>query len=186
MINQLPGSERQGTKVPGMVRICGWLLTLESIMFFLLGVYHYQLNNGPTLFSRLFARWIRGDTPFSYDEIYRFSVDLINSAASAQLLTALIESAVLFVLTILALWAAIGFFRRWIIAWPVGLLVQAGSLLTALVLYFVNRPSHIVIMMVTGIFMVLYLNYADVHSFFNVTRSRRKPTVTEELPDDHE
>lgn len=186
LTDHLPGSERQGKKVPGMVRICGWLLALESIMFFLLGVYHYQLNNGPTLFSRLFARWIRGDTRFSYDELYRFSVDLINSAASEQLLTALIESAVLFVLTTLALWTAIGFFRRWVIAWPMALLVQAGSLLTALVLYFINRPSHIVIMMVTGIFMVLYLNYADVHSFFNLSSTRRPIITPEELPDAHE
>ncbi|MCE5208289.1 MAG: hypothetical protein LLG42_08260 [Chloroflexi bacterium] len=151
-----------------MVRICGWLLILEAVIYFLLGVYHFHLNNGPELFSRLFARWLSGDTPFSYAEIYRFSADLIHTAASAQLLTALIESAVLFVLTTLALWTAVGFFRRWVISRTLALLVQAGSLLTALVLYYVNRPAHIVIMMVTGIFMVLYLNYADVPSYFNV------------------
>lgn len=151
-----------------MVRICGCLIILEAVIYFLLGKYHFHLNNGPELFSRLFVRGIGGDTPFSYAEIYRFSADLIHTAASAQLLTALIESAVLFVLTALALWTTIDFFRRWVISWTLALLVQAGSLLPALVFYYVNRPAYIVIMMVTGIFMVLYLNYADVPSYFNI------------------
>jgi hypothetical protein len=92
---------------------------------------------------------------------------LLVNASSAQLLTALIESAVLFLLTILALWTAVGFLRLWRIAWTAGLFVQVGTLLTALILYFTSQPFHILFMMIAGIFMVIYLNYAEVHTYFN-------------------
>lgn len=172
-------------KVPGLVRVCGWLLFAEAVILFILGYYHFHLNDGPWLFNRLFARWISGETRFSYTEIHQFSVDLINSAISAQLLTALIESAVLFFLTALALYAAFGFFRRWGIAWTVALMVQAGMLLTSAVLYFVNRPRHIFLMMAIGIFMVLYLNYADVHAYFNAALHNHA-SLHLEPADDHE
>jgi hypothetical protein len=163
-----PELAKQSRKVPVMVRICGWLLILEAIMYFLLGVYHFHLNDGPALFSRLFARWLYGRVFFSSSDFLEFITSLLNNAASGRLLIALIESAILFILTTLALWTAIGFFRRWNVAWTAGLFVQAGALLTALVLYFLDRPTHVIFMMVTGIFMVLYLNYADVHSYFNI------------------
>jgi hypothetical protein len=164
-------------KVPVMVTICGWLMMLESIIFFILGVYHFHLNNGPVLFSKLFAQWIRGDIPIVFSDFARFFQDLVNTATSAQLLTALIESGILFLLTILGIWTAIGFFRKWSIAWTTGLFVQAGALLTALVIYFIDRPFHIIIMMISGIFMVIYLNYVDVHTFFNLQQHDRRRGV---------
>lgn len=166
-------SERKKEKTPLLVVICGWLLVLESILFFLLGVFHFQFNNGPALFTDLFSQWIRGRTPVNIDTVRSFILRLLANASSASLLEALIESAVLFVLTILALWTAIGFFRRWGIAWTAGLFVQSGTLLTALILYFTSQPFHIVFMMVSGIFMVVYLNYADVHTYFNRNKQTR-------------
>jgi hypothetical protein len=167
-------------KSPLLVVICGWLLGMESFLFFLLGVYHFQFNNGPALFSHLFSQWLRGETPVNFDTVRVFVARLLVNASSAQLLTALIESAILFLLTILALWSAVGFFRLWRIAWTAGLFVQVGTLLTALVLYFTSQPFHILFMMIAGIFMVIYLNYAEVHTYFNrqfeTERSRVKCT----------
>ncbi len=155
------------TNPPVLVVICRWLLVLESVEFFLLGVYHFHLNRGPQLFSMLFARWLRGETALTLAAVQKFVAELVDNAASAQLLVALNESGILFILTILALWSAIGFFRLWRIAWTAAIFVQVGALLTSLILYFVNKPVHITFMMISGIFMVFYLNYADVHTFFN-------------------
>ncbi len=154
-------------KTPVLVVICRWLLVLESVEFFILGVYHFHLNRGPQLFSMLFAQWLRGEAVLTLFAVQQFIGELVETAASAQLLVALIESAVLFILTTLTLWAAVGFFRLWPIAWTAAIFVQVGALFTSLILYFVNKPVHITFMMISGIFMVLYLNYADVHTFFN-------------------
>lgn len=159
--------QKEKKKTPVLVVICGWLLGLEAMVFFVIGVYHFRLNNGPALFRQLFAQWLRGETPVNFMTIRSFVERLMVHASSAQLLEALIESAVMFLLTMLALWAAVGFFRLWRIAWMAGLFVQVGALVTALVLYFTSRPFHIIFMMAPGIFMVLYLNYADVHTYFN-------------------
>ena len=98
-----------------------------------------------------------------------FFSQLIKNAESQQLLIALIESAVLFMLTILALWSAIGFFRLWRIAWTAAMFVQGASLMTSLTLYFLSKPLHITFLMISGIFMVLYLNYADIQTIFTST-----------------
>ena len=158
--------QSRAQKSPTLVIICGWLLAAEAVEFFLLGVYHFHLNQGPALFSTLFAQWLRGETPLNAVTMQQFIHQLTETAASAQLLVALNESAILFVLTILTLWSAVGFFRLWPIAWTAAIFVQVCSLLTALVLYFLSKPMHIMFMMVSGIFMVLYLNYADVQAFF--------------------
>ena len=169
-------SKKQKQKIPRLINQCGWLLVLESIEFFVFGVYHFHLNNGPFLFSTLFSQWLRGETAPTVDSIRLFVQQLVENAAGAQLLVALNESAVLFLLTILTLWSAVGFFRLWPVAWTAGVFVQGGALLTSLILYFLNKPKHIVIMMVTGIFMVLYLNYADVQAIF---LQRRKNAAME-------
>ena len=166
-------------KLPPLIRQCGWLLLLESVQFFVLGVYHFHLNNGAYLFSTLFSRWLSGEVAPTATSIRIFVQQLVDNAASAQLLVALNESAVLFLLTVFTLWAAVGFFRAWPIAWTAGVFVQAGALLTSLILYFVNKPRHIIIMMVTGIFMVLYLNYADVQTFFHARQNNARERLTE-------
>ena len=157
--------------VPGMVLIFRWLLVLEAIELFLLGVYHFSLNKGPLLFYSLFSQWITGRSALNWTSLHLFLNQLVRNAASQSLLIALVESAVLFLLTVLALWAAVGFFRLWSFAWDLAMFIQGAALLTSLILYFVNKPIHINFLMLTGIFMVLYLNYADMRSFFNTLRS---------------
>ena len=160
--------------LPGMILIFRWLLVLEAIELFLLGVYHFSLNKGPQLFNLLFSQWITGRTALNWTSLRLFLKQLVSNAASQSLLIALVESAVLFMLTVLALWAAIGFFRLWVFAWDLAMFIQGGALLTSLILYFVNKPLHINFLMVTGIFMVLYLNYADMRSFFESLRSNEE------------
>ena len=44
--------------------------------------------------------------------------------------------------------------------------VQGASLLLTLIFYFIGKPPHIFIIMIYAIFMVLYLNYANVQEVF--------------------
>jgi hypothetical protein len=69
-------------------------------------------------------------------------------------------------LGVLALAAAIGFFRVARGAWLLAVLVQGIDLALALVLYFADRPAFVYGMMVYGIVMVLYLHQADVQAAF--------------------
>ncbi len=70
------------------------------------------------------------------------------------------------VLALLALVAAGGFLRQWRQAWVVGVMVQGVELLLALILFYRGRPAYVHVMMVYGIFMVLYLHQADVQAAF--------------------
>lgn len=160
------------SKRPALITIFGFLLILEAVELFGLGAFHFSMNQGPQLFSSLFAQWLTGRTPVTFESIEIFIRQMIANADSQLLLIALIESAILFILTILALWSAIGFFRLWHIAWTGAMFVQGGSLLTSLIMYYLNKPIHITFLMITGIFMVLYLNYADIQTYFQVRTSR--------------
>jgi len=72
----------------------------------------------------------------------------------------------LFPLTILALWAVVGMLRWWKIAWMQAMFVQGTCLLISLILYFLGKPNHIFLLMGTGVFMVLYLNFANKQNLF--------------------
>ena len=69
-------------------------------------------------------------------------------------------------LALLALTAAFGFFRQARGAWVSAVLVQGLTLLSALLLYFRGRPAYVYVLMVYGLFMVLYLHQADVQAAF--------------------
>ena len=71
-------------------------------------------------------------------------------------------------LGVLSLVAAAGFLRVRPGAWVMAMLVQALSLLVALIFYFRYQPQDLLIygMMVYALIMVLYLNYAEVPTLF--------------------
>jgi hypothetical protein len=79
------------------------------------------------------------------------------------------------VLALLAVAGAIGFIRLRRGGWVSAVFVQGASLLMALVLYFRGRPDFVppyaYVMMVYGIFMVLYLHQADVQAAFRQDRA---------------
>jgi hypothetical protein len=70
----------------------------------------------------------------------------------------------------LALIAAIGFLQLRPGAWVIAMLAQGLLLLTALIRYFggASRDWELYVMLVYGVFMVLYLNYAEVPLVFRV------------------
>jgi hypothetical protein len=74
-------------------------------------------------------------------------------------------------LSLLALVAALGFFGLWRTAWLNGMVVQGLMLFIALVMYFQGERLYTFVMMVYGIFMVIYLHHPDVQATFrpNVT-----------------
>lgn len=100
-------------------------------------------------------------------------VGVFNLQGGESLLAVLIERpfyATFVPLSILSLIATIGFLRPRPGAWVVAMLVQGLMLLTALVSYFgyASRAPVLYAMLVYGVVMVLYLNYAEVPLVFRV------------------
>jgi hypothetical protein len=153
---------------PRSISILGILLILQGGLLLLIGIWHFALNQGPKelrlwLFS-LFTT--TPDVEGQYISFDLFIQRVVTFAVENNLLAALLESAFLFILTVLAFTAAFGFFRLWPNAWNQAMFVQGASLLLTLIYYFLGKPPHIFIIMVYAIFMVLYLNYANVQEIF--------------------
>jgi hypothetical protein len=77
-----------------------------------------------------------------------------------------LRGGVFFAIGILAILAAIGFFRLWPGGWLNAVMVQGTSLLISLFLYFHEKPFYIYLIMAFSIFMVIYLNYSEVKEAF--------------------
>lgn len=145
---------------PRAVTILAWLLLGESLSMLLLGIYHFViLSFGP----QLLRQWWRGDRL----DINQLLQQLFGRAAEEKLLLTLVESLILFFLTVLVLLAALGFFARWRSAWLTAMFVQGSALLLGLVLYIVKRPFHIYWLMGFAVFLVMYLNVSDVYQYFH-------------------
>jgi hypothetical protein len=155
------------SKRPIPITIIGLLLLIQAIFMFALGIYHFViLSFGPELLSG----WLSGQ-PLVNGEVLTFNrlvTELFSRAYQQQVLSILTESLVLFLLTGLAILAGIGFFRMWRFAWLQAMAVQGSGLLLALVLYYIKKPRHIYLLMLSGIFMVVYLNYGDIKSHFQL------------------
>jgi len=67
-----------------------------------------------------------------------------------------------FGLALLALFAAVGFFRLWSNAWVMGMLTQGLSLVMGISLYYRVRPNYLYLILVFGIFMVVFMNFIEV------------------------
>jgi hypothetical protein len=90
---------------------------------------------------------------------------------------AVLTGAAFALLAVMALSAAVGFFRLVPAAWVGAVTVQGANLLLALLLYFGGRPGYVYGMMLAGIIMVVYLHQADVQAAF---RQRGEPLAAPE------
>lgn len=72
-------------------------------------------------------------------------------------------------LALLAFLAGVGFLRLWRTAWLMAMLLQGLCLLTALLLYFNQRPGFVYFLMLYSVIMVIYLNYSEVYATFQPT-----------------
>lgn len=114
-------------------------------------------------------------------------IGVINLQGGESLLGLLLEHpfyAVFIPLSILAVIAAIGFLRPRPGAWVIAMMVQGLMLLAALIRYFGSGPRDAILygMMLYGVIMVLYLNYADVPLVFRVQPGE---VLEEEMEGDH-
>jgi hypothetical protein len=73
-------------------------------------------------------------------------------------------------LGLLALLAALGFWRVWPAAWMSAIAVQGAGLLLSLGLYFRDRPFYVYIILLNNIWMVIHLNFAEVLEAFGAER----------------
>jgi hypothetical protein len=145
-----PPQRRARPSRPWAVSANAWLLILEAGGFIALGALYL----GP-----LGATWAL--TPEAWE------------AERLAVLTGLGFG----LLAVMALSAAIGFFRLVPAAWVSAVTVQGATLALALLLYFGGRPGYVYAMMLTGIFMVVYLHQADVQAAF---RRRGEPLAAPE------
>lgn len=67
---------------------------------------------------------------------------------------------------IMSLVAGLTFPRGKAVAWIFGLLVQIGTLISGIMLYFIHRPPQAYWLLGVGVIMVLYLNYKNVRQWF--------------------
>jgi hypothetical protein len=75
----------------------------------------------------------------------------------------------------LALWASLGFLRRWRNAWLNAMLLQGLCLMMALAIYFGHgKPGYAYVVMGYCVFMVIYLNHYEVQEVF-----RTRPALEE-------
>lgn len=90
--------------------------------------------------------------------------------------------AVFIPLSIMALIAALGFLRPRPGAWVIAMMVQGLMLLAALMRYFGGGPHDAILygMLLYGVIMVLYLNYAEVPLVFRVQPGQTLTEETEE------
>jgi hypothetical protein len=100
----------------------------------------------------------------------------MSSLSTEELFTVVVNEvfmSIIFIpLSLLAVLVAISFLRLRRNAWTNAMLLQGFTLLIALILYFTGKPFYVYILMLYGIFMVLYLNYYEVQVPF-----RSKPVI---------
>jgi hypothetical protein len=159
---------KTGNGRPRSINILGSLLILQGIIMMFIGIWHFALSQGPK-HLRLWLLSLFTQAPVAEEQYVSFLLFIqrvVAYASEHNLLAALVESAFLFILTVFAFVAAFGFFRLWPNAWTQAMFVQGASLALALIFYFIGKPPHIYIIMVCAIFMVLYLNYANVQDVF--------------------
>ncbi len=138
----------------GPVTVLGLLLLLQAVSLFDLGLFFFTRGLG-------------------------LRRSLIVERLIAEPINALAMGIIFIPLALLALLAAIGFFRLWRASWIMAMLTQGLSLFTALLLYFNQRPGYVYIIMLYSIFLVIYLNTAEISTPFEPAA-----TLTEEEEDE--
>jgi lysylphosphatidylglycerol synthetase-like protein (DUF2156 family) len=134
---------------PWAVTASALLLLLQGVSFFVFGLFHFRelnLDWGQPVGVLIF-----------------------------QLLHNLFPGAVFAPLALLALWASIGLMRLWRRAWLDAMLVQGLSLLLALIIYFNQEQAFDYVIMIYGIFMVVYLHTPDIELTFRVRSTLDNP-----------
>jgi hypothetical protein len=128
------------------VTAVGLLLLLQSVGLFVLGAIYFSIVYLLDLWAPLSA--------LSAEELF---LGVVNRVVMSIIFTPL---------SLLAILAAVGFLRLWRNAWTNAMLLQGLTLLIALILYFTGKPFYVYMLMLYGIFMVLYLNHYDVKMAF--------------------
>lgn len=130
-----PGTDRSSPKRTWPLTALALLCMIQALGLYSIGVYHLSQVGWR---EELSVRDIAIDLPIGLRGLAFFGIAL------------------------LALFGAIGFFRLWSNAWVVGMLTQGLSLLMGIALYYRERPNYLYLILLFGIFMVVYLNFIEV------------------------
>jgi hypothetical protein len=150
---------------PRLVGILGWLLLLQAIFLIIFSVYHFIiLQFGPELFQEWWTSVrLAGNQLKSFVVLIR---ELFSQASTQNNLSTLIESILLLFLALLAIIAGAGFLAQKKSAWILAMLVQGFTLTLVLILYVIKKPLHTYFLMAYCVFMVVYLQHADIYKSF--------------------
>ncbi len=132
------------------VNVVGYLLLVQTLWFVFLSFTHFLKKIQPEKRLHPFALWLATHFALAVDN---------------NLLLWVFFAA----LAVLGGLATVGFFRVRRSAWGIAIALQCLNLMTALVLYFTEKPFYVYVMMIYGVILVLYLNYSEVEaSFFSL------------------
>ncbi len=126
----------------------GFLLFVQGLLLCTLG-----LLSGAALYLFLTG---------NFEEITRWTG--LSAEAQRPALPDWIATLILFPLSLLSVVAAVGFMRLGRNAWLYAMFVQGAILLTSLLFYFRGKPDYF--SMGFSVFIVIYLNYAEVRASF--------------------
>jgi hypothetical protein len=156
-------------KRPWPVTAVGWLILLQGVGLFDLGLLHV---GAAYLAEQVLAGSARAQLLNLFPEpVGAWLATLVESVDEELLVRAtegrFVSVGLIFVtLSVAAILAGFGLLRLRRSAWISAMLAQGLSLLIALILYFTSKPLYVYAMMLCGILVVLYLNYYDVRVAF--------------------
>lgn len=164
-MNSLPATVKPASQRPRLVAVMGWLLLIQAVFLGFFSIYHFLiLQFGPQLVYDWWQDLVSGRRDLS--TAYFLFTDLFTQASVQHVVSTLVESILLILLSALALLAGIGFFIQKRAAWILSLFVQGAVLALALAIYFIKEPIHTYFLMAYGVFMVIYLQHADIYKSF--------------------
>lgn len=158
---------------PRLVGIMGWLLLVQAIFLIIFSVYHFLILQ---FGSQLVREWWTGGLPGGnqLNTLIVFISELFARARVQNDLSTLVESILLVFLALLAIFAGAGFLAQKKSAWMLAMFVQGFTLTMALILYLIKKPLHTYFLMAYCIFMVVYLQHADIYKSFQQARLFRE------------
>jgi hypothetical protein len=148
-----------------LVTLMGWLLLIQAGVLAAMSVYHFMvLQFGSELINQWWSNGLSNSAIIhTFIELLR---DLFTRANTEKELSTLVESLLLLGFALLALITAFRFFYHKKTAWFWAMLIQAATLSLAIIIYFIKKPAHTYFLMAYCIFMVVYLQHADIYKSF--------------------
>ncbi len=177
MSKELPATPSKASIVTSEQRKRPWSVTAIGILLILQGLFLFLVFPslvGIEIYNLPGARlaWLFAEDgsllPLQIEviDLYRLEFLLDFSTMRVPIPGPIISSFVFAALALPLLVSGFLFLRLWRHAWTLAVLLEGAILALALFVYFNFRHPYIYLLMISGIFMVFYLNYFEVQLAF--------------------